>query len=183
VNKFCTVYIDPPWQHVGGKNRLGMGSGANHHYATLPVSEIPEVIRSCPYWKCVSGDAHLWLWSTNFFLPGALQVVRELGFRYVNMVTWDKQLCNLGHWFTPQTEHCLFSVRGSPRQYSYPCATSAVSGRRYVTGKTLISERRTRHSAKPLAMRKMIEKMCRPKFLEIFAREKTLGWTTWGDEI
>jgi len=47
-----------------------------------------------------------------------------------------------------------------------------------------LSEERTRHSTKPLEIRKRIEEMFpTQKKIELFSREKVPGWECWGNEV
>ena len=49
---------------------------------------------------------HLYLWTTNNFLPDALKVVEAWGFEYVTIITWMKDRKGLGQYFRGMTEHC-----------------------------------------------------------------------------
>lgn len=48
---------------------------------------------------------------------------------------------------------------------------------------TLISEKRTEHSAKPEIFYKMVDEICAGRKLDYFARKKRDGWDVYGDEI
>ena len=115
------------------------------------------------------------LWTTNNFLPDALEVMKAWGFRYVTMITWDKGGYGMGQYFRGRSEHCLFGIRGKvPPKF--------VDGKRQ-QGVTLFHEKKREHSRKPEAMREMIEKVSYPPFIELFARERFEGWDAWGNEI
>jgi N6-adenosine-specific RNA methylase IME4 len=62
--------------------------------------------------------SHLYLWTTNNFLPEAIWVMGAWGFRFVTMLTWMKTgNPGLGQYHQGLTEHVLFGVRGKPRVY------------------------------------------------------------------
>ena len=50
-------------------------------------------------------------------------------------------------------------------------------------GITAIVSNKGQHSVKPEAMRQMIEVVSYPPYLELFARQTSEGWTTWGNEV
>lgn len=166
--KYHTIYADPPWiEHGGG------GRGANAHY---PLMKTKEIIALAPMVQELAEDnAHLYLWTTNNFLPDALEVMKAWGFRYVTMITWMKDRIGLGQYFRGLTEHCLFGIRGK-------LPYKVIDGKRQ-QGKTGFFEEKREHSRKPVQMREMIEKVSYPPFIELFAREWFDGWDAWGNEI
>jgi len=190
--KFKTVYIDPPWPERGGGK---IKRGADRHYLTMTVPEINAVVAPILYGK-MARDSHMYLWTTNNFFEQALLLMRVWGWRYITPVTWMKGKIighdrnaigayddfelklqiGLGQYFRGVTEHCLFGVRGRiPYQL-------LASGQR-AQGLTGFIAERGRHSEKPETMRKMIEDVSPPPYLELFAREPHAGWAVWGNEV
>jgi len=168
MNKYTTIYADPPWMERGaGKIKRG----ADRHYLLMKTS----AIMSLPVQNLAADNAHLYLWVTNNFLPDGLAVMRAWGFTYKTSITWVKDKMGLGQYFRGMTEHCLFGVRGS---LSY----KTIDGRRQ-QGRTVIHAPRGVHSQKPDAMREMIEKVSYPNYLELFARRPAPGWDVWGNEV
>lgn len=166
--KYHTIYADPPWAENGGGGR-----GANAHY---PLMKAKEIIALAPMVQDLAEEnAHLYLWTTNNFLPDALEVMKAWGFRYVTMITWMKDRIGLGQYFRGLTEHCLFGIRGK-------LPYKVIDGKRQ-QGKTGFFEEKREHSRKPVQMREMIEKVSYPPFIELFARERFDGWDAWGNEI
>jgi N6-adenosine-specific RNA methylase IME4 len=164
------LYADPPWEEKGGGKIV---RGANRHYPLMKAKDIMEldVAKLADPAGC-----HLYLWVTNGFLPVGLDVMKTWGFRYVTNITWAKDRFGIGQYFRGQTEQCLFGVMGNLPYKKTP------EGKR-VQGRTLVTAPRTDHSKKPPEMRQMIEKVSYGPFLELFAREKTPNWATWGNEI
>lgn len=83
----------------------------------------------------------------------------------------DTFFYGLGRWTRGNTECCLIGVKGKPKRLS-----NSVS--------QLIIERIQGHSKKPDVVRdKIVELMGDLPRVELFAREKTEGWDSWGNEI
>jgi N6-adenosine-specific RNA methylase IME4 len=132
--------------------------------AALPVAEI------------AAEGCHLYLWTTNNFLPDALKVMAAWGFTYKTMITWVKDRIGLGQYYRGITEHCLFGVKNV-----LPYKTSS-DGKR-LQGKTVIIAPKGQHSEKPVEMREMIEKVSYSPYIELFARKPAPGWHVWGNEV
>lgn len=169
MNKWGTLLVDPPWPERGGGK---IKRGADRHYPLMTVKQISAL----PVADLAFVDSHLYLWVTNNYLPDGLAVMRAWGWRYVTMITWAKDRIGLGQYYRGQTEHCLFGVRGKPG-YKFD-----IDGRRR-QGTTLIDAPRGRHSAKPEALRQMIERVSPGPYCELFARGEVEGWDRWGNEV
>lgn len=168
--KYGTILADPPWPERGGGK---IKRGADRHYPLMPVKEIAAL----PVAALALPDSHLYLWVTNNYLPDGLKVMAAWGFRYVTTITWAKEgNPGLGQYFRGMTEHVLFGVRGQP-----PYKLTADGNR--CQGTTLITAPRGEHSAKPEALRTMIERVSRGPFVELFARQTYAGWDAWGNEV
>ena len=168
IKKFCTVYADPPWMESGGGK---IKRGADRHYSLMKTKDIINL--EVP--KIIMPNAHLYLWTTNNFLEDALKVMYSWGFTYKTTITWIKDRIGLGQYFRGLTEHCLFGVKGN-------LPYKIVDGKRQ-QGVTGFYAPKSKHSEKPEEMRQMIERVSYPNYVELFARKKHQGWTSWGDEI
>ena len=177
MKKYKTIYVDPPWKEVGGRDKTGRKWGADIHYPVMSVEQIKSL--KIPDLADPTG-CHLYLWVTNNFLPIGLDVMKCWGFRYVTKVDWvkvnEKLQCGLGQYFRGASESCLFGVMGK-----VPYKKDE-NGKR-MQGRTAIIAPRREHSQKPEEMRKMIEVVSYSPRIELFAREKSKGWDVWGDEI
>jgi len=175
--KYKTIYADPPWMERGAGE---CKRGADRHYQLMSTKDICKI----PVEELAGENCHLYLWTTNNFLPDGLMVMRAWGFRYVTMITWVKDRIGLGQYFRGMTEHCLFGVKG---YLDYK-----VDGNNRIQGKTVIHAPRIIHSRKPQEMREMIERVSYSPRIELFARtpdETPLldenihtGWDVWGNE-
>lgn len=165
---YKTILADPPWSEYGAGR---IKRGADRHYKLMSVKEI----MAFPVRHFFGDNAHLYLWVTNNYLPAGLKVMEAWGFIYKTTVTWGKPSIGLGQYFRGQTEHCFFGVRGN-------LPYKIINGKRQ-QGSTLILAPRHKHSQKPEEMRRMIERVSYPPFLELFARRSCPGWDVMGDEV
>lgn len=173
MSAYATILADPPWLEQGGGK---CKRGADKHYALLRTRDIPSAMMSAPQWQ-PAPNAHLYLWTTNAFLPDALFVMRALGFRYVTNVAWVKERegkvqTGLGQYFRGGHELLLFGVRGSGK--------SVCTEVRNIP--SVIKAPRGEHSRKPDAFYEMIEARSTGPYLEMFARGKREGWKRFGLE-
>ena len=119
---------------------------------------------------------HLYCWTTNNYLPAALECIQMWGFEYITTITWLKDRVGLGQYYRGLTEHCLFA--STKKRLPYKMA----DGKR-CQGVTGFSESKTIHSRKPDSMRNVIEWVSYAPRIELFAREHHAGWDVWGNEV
>lgn len=154
-----TIVIDPPWRY---KNVATRGA-AEDHYETMSIADLSTL--AIP----ASENAHLYLWVTNSFLREGFVLLDAWGFTYKTCLTWVKPQMGMGNWFRSSTEHVLFAVRGSQPTLRNDEVNWFL-------------EKRGRHSKKPRAFYDLVERCSPHPWLEMFARERRLGWDFWGDE-
>jgi len=174
--RFQTVLADPPWRF---QNRTGKAAPEHRRlmrYQTMAVDEISTL----PVAGVVEEPAHLYLWVPNALLHDGLAVMEAWGFEYKSMIVWHKVRKDggsdgrgVGFYFRNVTEIVLFGVRGKG-------ARTLAPGRRQVN---LLASRKREHSRKPVELYPVIENCSRGPFLELFARQRRPGWTSWGDEV
>lgn len=165
--RYRTILIDPPWMETGAGK---IHRGADRHYPLMKTDEIIETIRDAEIFRPDS-SCHLYLWTTNRFLPDGLRVLDELGFRYVTNLVWTKDRYGLGQFFRGQHELCLFAVKGKHLAYRARDVPSVIRGKR------------RRHSAKPAKIYDVAERVSYPPRLEMFARDHREGWDAWGIDV
>lgn len=174
--KYQVIYADPPWDFGGRKlNAATGGKEINDHYPTM----LDEEIKNLPIRDLADKDCALFMWTVHSKLDVALEIMEAWGFRYITIgFEWLKRtetgkiVCFMGAWTTGGgIELCLFGKRGAPKRQSK-------------TVRRLVDAPRTRHSAKPPEVRDRIVALLGdvPR-LELFAREKTPGWDTFGNEV
>jgi N6-adenosine-specific RNA methylase IME4 len=160
-----------------------------------------------------SGVGHLYLWTTNAFMVEAHQVARRWGYAPKTIITWikgrlvltvagdevdrpyhaagadavDVKIVNQigqGHYFSNNTEHVLFCVRGNLRTKVRGVPTYFLAPRPSVATITAKGKAGTKivHSKKPAAFYDLVERMSPGAYFEMHARSSRPGWIHWGNE-
>jgi N6-adenosine-specific RNA methylase IME4 len=166
---FKAIVVDPPWEYDDQGSRIG----ASLHYDTMSVDEMAGL----PVGELEAADGcHLYLWVTNGFLRQAYRLLDAWGFEEKTVITWVKRSASgrinfgFGHYFRNATEHIVFATRGNLPTL---CADQA----------NVVFAPRCRHSEKPQAVYRLVERMSPAPYLELFARSKRRGWHAWGNEL
>jgi N6-adenosine-specific RNA methylase IME4 len=164
---YGVLYADPPWRFEPYSRETGMDRAADNHYPTMDVEALMQL--QVPAAKnCI-----LFLWATVPMLPQALAVMEAWDFEYKSNFAWDKMKAGTGYWNRNRHELLLVGVRGK-----VPAPDESLRG------SSVIAVVREQHSAKPIAFRKLIEKMFPTvRKVELFAREQSNGWDVWGNEV
>ncbi len=171
--KYQIIYADPPWS-FNFKNRQGLSDQAKSKlYETMR----PDDICSLPIKDISDDNSILFLWVMNSELPLALKVIESWGFKYKTVAfTWVKTTKNTyhfggGNWTRSNPEICMLSAKGR-------------ISRKSASVRNLVLSPLREHSRKPDEIRGMITELVGdlPR-IELFAREKTPGWDTWGNEV
>tara|TARA_R110000824_G_scaffold136888_13_gene300858 strand:- start:2025 stop:2573 length:549 start_codon:yes stop_codon:yes gene_type:complete len=168
------IYADPPWDYKGQSQHNGKGGkssgGALSHYNTLTLKGLKEL--GVP--SLCANDCLLFMWATSPHLDQAIELMKHWGFKWATIgFVWNKCRVNPGFYTMSQCELCLIGKKGripKPR------------GARNI--RQLVNHPRMKHSQKPEEVRLRIDQMFpTQKKIELFAREKTQGWDSWGEEI
>jgi N6-adenosine-specific RNA methylase IME4 len=172
---FATILIDPPWRFQNRTGKMAPEHRRLHRYRTMTVEEIATM----PVAAHARNPSHLYLWVPNALLVEGLRVMEAWGFRYKTNLVWYKVRGDggpdgrgVGFYFRNVTELLLFGVKGSLRTLK--------PGRTQVN---LLATRKREHSRKPQEVYRIIEACSPGPYLELFARERVAGWTSWGDEV
>jgi len=193
--KYQVIYADPPWKYgegsfvllKGGKEGKGghwgdkvKNKGSNRDkeklYPTLSIDEL----KALPIKQIADKDCALFMWTTDFHLPHALEVLKSWGFKYscISFV-WEKQTSKgnpvnmLAPWTLKSYEICLLATRGTMGKH-----------RKDKTIRQMVKAERIRHSQKPQEVADRIARMfpdC--ERIELFARDAKDGWDIWGNEL
>lgn len=165
TGKYRVIYADPPWKY---NDRLVDGYGpAEFHYPTLTIDELCAL----PVKELSEDDAVLFLWVTSPLLENSFRIIHAWGFEYKTSFVWDKQLHNMGHYNSVRHEFLLVCTRGSCTPDNMKLFDSVQS------------IERKEHSEKPEEFRQIIEALyTHGDRIELFARKKSDGWETWGNE-
>lgn len=162
--EYDVIVIDPPWpmkkiERDVRPNQYGFD------YKEMSISEITGL--KIPAAK----NAHIFLWTTQKYLPIGFQILNGWNVRYVCTFTWHKpggfQPVGLPQY---NCEFVLYGRMGTPEFYStkaFPVCFDAPRGR---------------HSEKPDEFYSMIKNATHGKRLNMFARKERDGFDSWGDE-
>lgn len=199
--KYKTIYADPPWDESGGGK---ICRGAQGHYGLMKQKDLLAL--SSEVKRITAPAAHLYLWVTNTFLEDGLDLMKAWGFEYKTNIAWVKDNFGIGQYFRGQHELCLFGCKGvlpyktgtrpmTEKEISLDIRAGdegfggkGVNGDGTVTqrlqGRTMFTAPRMEHSAKPLEMRTMIEKVSYGPRLELFGRLNVpMDWDAIGNEL
>ena len=172
LHHYGALLVDPPWSFKTWSKR-GEGRSAKRHYQTMTFDQLKVL----PVQRVAADDCVLFLWATWPLLIEALLLMAWWGFEYKTCAfDWMKvgregfiPVIGTGYWTRANTEACLLGTRGNPKRWhkGIPMA---------------ILEPRREHSRKPDCVHERIELLVKGPYLELFARQRRKGWTTWGDQ-
>lgn len=169
--KYQVIYADPPWDYPLAKSRKRV----DEHYPTMKLEELTimgERIKNISADNCV-----LFLWATSGRLDWAFPVIKAWGFEYKSSMVWDKIKYNMGYYSSIRHEFLLIAGRGKSTPTTNAKTINSIDSVQSI-------EKSTRHSEKPQEFRKIIETLYpNTKKIELFAREKTESWDSWGLEV
>jgi N6-adenosine-specific RNA methylase IME4 len=166
AGKFRLLLADPAWQY---EHPISESRAIENHYPTMSLEQL------CALKVPAANDSVMAMWSTSPKLAEAMQVLDAWVFNYRTCIVWVKPSIGPGYWARQQHELLLIATRGA-----WP--TPAPSAR----PSSVICAPRTKHSEKPAVVYELLERMY-PELgerdrIELFARTKRSGWSSWGNE-
>jgi N6-adenosine-specific RNA methylase IME4 len=181
--KYSIIYADPPWTFKTYSPKGKEKKSPELHYSCMDIDDIYHL----PIQEISNENCILFLWVTNPLLQEGLQCIKEWGFTYKTVgFTWYKKnkiansfFFGLGYWTRANVELCLLATKGNPSRINKGISQVLDV---YET-EQLLSPIRD-HSRKPDEIRDRIVSLCGdiPR-IELFARERSEGWDSWGNEI
>lgn len=182
IKKYKIIYADPPWFYNNWSPIKDDKIARKVGRAMYPTMRLKEIC-ALPIEKIADKDCILFLWATMPCLNQALEVIKSWGFIYkccafVWVKTTSKGIYSgLGNWTLGNAELCLL-------------ATHRTFPKRKKPVKQIIMSPKSRHSEKPIEVRKrIVEMMGDLPRIELFARKKNElfdefeGWDVWGNEV
>lgn len=175
AGRFGTILIDPPWRFQNRTGKVAPEHRRLSRYETMSMVDIAAL----PVVAHAETPSHLYMWCPNALLPDGLAILEAWGFKYKTNLVWYKVRKDggpdgrgVGFYFRNVTELLLFGVRGRQR--------TLAPGRTQVN---LLATRKEEHSRKPAEVYDLIRRCSPGPYLELFARERVEGWTSWGKEV
>ena len=160
---YSTIVIDPPWP-MEKITRTERPNQYDFDYSTMTIDEIKDF--AIPF---NPDGSHIYLWTTQKYLPLAFEVFNSWGVRYECLLTWVKNVGFTPFSFMYSTEHCLFGRIGS-----LPLLT---------LGKRLDFNSKVRgHSRKPDEFYELVKSVSPEPRIDIFSRERREGFDSYGNE-
>jgi N6-adenosine-specific RNA methylase IME4 len=179
MKKYNIIYADPAW-HFSSKQ---LQKVAGKRFNSLDNEYINSNSKEFEKWDIeyfLDKDAACFMWTTDAHIPNAISLLNSWGFKYTTVAfIWSKktntgkQVATLGAWTMKNCELCFLGTRG--KMLKYKKANNVYQ---------LIDAERTTHSKKPdIFAEKIVEIFGNLPRIELFARDKKLGWDVYGNEI
>ena len=156
-------------------DKMDDGRSAENHYPTMTVDDICRLTVA----DIAADNCVLFMWATFPNRMEAFDVIKAWGFEYKTVAfVWVKQnkksdslFWGMGYWTRANAELCLLATQGHPKRVGKAVHQVIISH---------IEE----HSKKPAETRdRIVELVGDVPRVELFARQKTPGWDTWGNEL
>jgi N6-adenosine-specific RNA methylase IME4 len=162
---YDVIVIDPPWPVHFGVRAL-FPNKESLPYPTMSLEEIRGL--HLP----LADVAHVWLWTTNRFLPEAFHCLDAWGLRYSCCFLWEKN-DGMRPMGLPRMlcEFALYARKGSALFLDTTAFDTLVK-----------APRRGGHSAKPDAFYDMVRRVTAGRRLDMFGRRSIEGFDSWGAE-
>ena len=161
---YNVIVVDPPWPVSVGKFRN------ERHRSRFPYQQM-SLEQICSLRIPAAANCHVWLWTTQRFLPDALSILGHWEARYVCTFVWHKP----GGVQMP----------GSPAYNAEFALLGKIGSPRYRTTKrfpTCFDAPRRGHSEKPDEFYEMVRRVTEGPRLDMFNRRSIPGFHGWGDQ-
>jgi len=164
-NIYDVVVIDPPWPIEKIERDVALNQTKTIDYPTMTVEKIKE-------FKIPANEhTHLFLWTTQKFLPVSFEILEGWEFRYICAFTWHKK-GGFQPFGLPQynSEFCLYARKGTPK---------FIDTKSFMT---CFEAPRRGHSIKPIEFYETVRRVTDGQRVDIFNREPIPGFDSWGFE-
>ena len=164
---YKTLVVDPPWP----MEKILREVRPNQKEMDYPVMSLEQIMKE-PIPKLAEDGCHIYLWTTQRFLPDAFRVLEAWGVRYIFTMVWNKP-GGFQPYGLPQynCEFCLFGKIGTldfETTQGFFCSFTAA---------------RSDHSRKPPEFYQTVARVSPGLRLDMYSREAHDGFEQWGNEI
>jgi N6-adenosine-specific RNA methylase IME4/ParB-like chromosome segregation protein Spo0J len=165
---YPVIVADAPWPFEVDKADLS-------HRATQPSRMFMDAI--CAKAPKVQSIAHedcvLWLWTSNYHMRHAYEVLGAWGFQERTILTWVKNGTADGEFLREQTDHCILAARGRP--------TAELSDQTTVL---YADQPRRFGGSRPDAFYALVEGLCpAPRYTALFSFLVRENWDAHWDDV
>lgn len=169
--QYRCLIVDPPWPLRDANTPmvpLEDRSPADHlDYTPMTI----EQIKAFPIPELSHDECHCYLWTTQRFLPVALDILTHWGFRYSFVMVWRKS-GGMQPFGLPQF-NCEFALFGNKGALPFIDTTDF---------RTCFDGKRREHSRKPAEFYELLQRVSPGPRCDVFSREAVDGFKQGGKQ-
>lgn len=188
TGQYGVIYADPAWQYEMYSDK-GLAKSPQAHYDCMSLDELKAMRDDVVF--ATAPDAVCVMWACFPMLREALGLMEHWGFTYITGGPWNKltatgkRAFGTGYVLRGSSELFLIGRHGHPQiknKVTRNCLFTGDLPTNLNDIGILLSCARREHSRKPDEMILLIENLFQGPYLELFSRQRRLGWDAWGNE-